>query len=57
MEVVMPDKVDDETEQTKINELDILNLVLVETKFSYVEAVLVSWWNFSILVLALKTNV
>lgn len=30
MEVNMPDKVDDETQQTKINENDILNLVLAE---------------------------
>ncbi len=30
MEVNMPDKVDDETQQTKINERDILNLVLAE---------------------------
>ena len=30
MEVNMPDKVDDETQQTKINEKDILNLVLAE---------------------------
>lgn len=30
MEVTMPDRVKDETEQTKINENDILNLVLAE---------------------------
>ncbi|MEX2232358.1 MAG: biopolymer transporter ExbD [Cyclobacteriaceae bacterium] len=30
MEVIMPDKVKDETEQTKINEKDILNLILSE---------------------------
>jgi biopolymer transport protein ExbD len=37
MEVVMPDKVDDETEQTKINERDILNLVLAENNKIF-------WW-------------
>lgn len=37
MEVNMPDKVDDETQQTKINENDILNLVLAEDNKIY-------WW-------------
>ena len=37
MEVTMPDKVKDETEQTKINENDILNLVLAENNKIY-------WW-------------
>lgn len=37
MEVNMPDKVDDETQQTKINERDILNLVLAEDNKIY-------WW-------------
>ncbi len=37
MEVNMPDKVDDETQQTKINERDILNLVLAEGDKIY-------WW-------------
>lgn len=37
MEVNMPDKVDDETQQTKINERDILNLVLAENNKIY-------WW-------------
>lgn len=37
MEVNMPDKVDDETQQTKINERDILNLVLAEDDKIY-------WW-------------
>jgi biopolymer transport protein ExbD len=37
MEVNMPDKVDDETQQTKINERDILNLVLAEDNKVY-------WW-------------
>lgn len=37
MEVTMPDKVKDETEQTKINENDILNLVLAENDKIY-------WW-------------
>ena len=33
----MPDKVDDETQQTKINEMDILNLVLAEDNKIF-------WW-------------
>jgi biopolymer transport protein ExbD len=37
MEVTMPDKVKDESEQTKINENDILNLVLGENDKIY-------WW-------------
>ncbi len=37
MEVNMPDKVEDEKEQTKINEKDILNLVLGENNKIY-------WW-------------
>lgn len=37
MEVNMPDKVDDETQQTKINENDILNLVLAEDNKIF-------WW-------------
>ena len=37
MEVTMPDKVKDEAEQTKINENDILNLVLAENNKIY-------WW-------------
>ncbi len=37
MEVNMPDKVDDETQQTKINENDILNLVLAEDNKMF-------WW-------------
>jgi biopolymer transport protein ExbD len=37
MEVNMPDKVDDETQQTKINEKDILNLVLAENDKIF-------WW-------------
>lgn len=37
MEVTMPDKVTDEKEQTKINENDILNLVLGENDKIY-------WW-------------
>jgi len=37
MEVNMPDKVDDETQQTKINDQDILNLVLAENDKIY-------WW-------------
>ena len=37
MEVNMPDKVDDETQQTKINEKDILNLVLAEDNKIF-------WW-------------
>lgn len=37
MEVNMPDKVDDETQQTKINENDILNLVLAENNKIF-------WW-------------
>lgn len=37
MEVTMPDKVKDETEQTKVNENDILNLVLAENDKIY-------WW-------------
>jgi biopolymer transport protein ExbD len=37
MEVNMPDKVQDEKEQTKINEKDILNLVLAEDNKIY-------WW-------------
>jgi biopolymer transport protein ExbD len=37
MEVNMPDKVDDETQQTKINERDILNLVLAENNKIF-------WW-------------
>lgn len=37
MEVNMPDKVDDETQQTKINERDILNLVLAEDNKVF-------WW-------------
>ena len=37
MEVNMPDKVDDETQQTRINEKDILNLVLAEDNKIY-------WW-------------
>lgn len=37
MEVNMPDKVEDETQQTKINERDILNLVLAENNKIY-------WW-------------
>src|SRR5688572_3690756 len=37
MEVTMPDKVKDEAEQTKINENDILNLVLAEDDKIY-------WW-------------
>lgn len=37
MEVNMPDKVDDESQQTKINERDILNLVLAENDKIY-------WW-------------
>lgn len=37
MEVNMPDKVDDETQQTKINERDILNLVLAENDKIF-------WW-------------
>ena len=35
MEVTMPDKVQDEAEQTKINENDILNLVLAENDKIY----------------------
>jgi biopolymer transport protein ExbD len=35
MEVTMPDKVTDEKEQTKINENDILNLVLAENNKIY----------------------
>ena len=37
MEVTMPDKVKDESEQTKVNENDILNLVLGEDNKVY-------WW-------------
>ena len=37
MEVNMPDKVEDEKEQTKINEKDILNIVLSENNKIY-------WW-------------
>ena len=37
MEVTMPDKVVDEKEQTKINENDILNLVLAENDKIYYE--------------------
>lgn len=37
MEVNMPDKVDDDTQQTKINERDILNLVLAEDNKIF-------WW-------------
>lgn len=37
MEVNMPDKVEDESQQTKINEKDILNLVLAENNKIY-------WW-------------
>ena len=37
MEVNMPDKVDDPSQQTKINEKDILNLVLAEDNKIY-------WW-------------
>ncbi len=37
MEVNMPDKVEDEDQQTKINERDILNLVLAENDKIY-------WW-------------
>lgn len=37
MEVTMPDKVDKEEEQTKVNENDILNLVLAENDKIY-------WW-------------
>lgn len=37
MEVNMPDKVDDQTQQTKINEKDILNLVLAEDNKIF-------WW-------------
>src|SRR5688572_27220025 len=37
MEVNMPDKVQDEKEQTKVNENDILNLVLAEDNKIY-------WW-------------
>jgi biopolymer transport protein ExbD len=35
MEVTMPDKVKDESEQTKINENDILNVVLAENNKVY----------------------
>lgn len=37
MEITMPDKVENEEEQTKINENDILNLVLAENDKIY-------WW-------------